>query len=157
MVKNISMNQVAPVAMKGALDLQMQHSDVISGIVSANQATALVPGQLVKLDTAAQVFVSSFVAASTSDVNTFIVIYTKKNRQTLTMGMPIEVVKFTGPAIWVEAAAAFAAGASLEYASATNITVQTLSGGKKCGVALDGAAAAGDLCRMLVLAGSVSA
>lgn len=150
MTTYLNPNQFAQVPIKGAIDLGITKSGVIAGIVSASQATALVPGQRVKLDTAAQTFTPSFIAAAASDAAIGIVMYSSKGSTTLIAGSAIEVVYFGGPVIWMEAAAAITAGASVEGV-ATGSKVQTLAAAKRTGVALDGASAAGDLVRVIAV------
>lgn len=151
MSPNININQFEQAPIKGALDLAIMNGKVITGIVSANQATALLPGQRVKLDTTAQEFIPSFVAAGDTEVAVGYVIYNSRNSANLVAGQPVEVAGNFGPVMWMEADDAIAAGATV-YFNTTGLKVDTTAGGdKKVGIALDGAAADGDLIRVIII------
>jgi hypothetical protein len=146
---NMNLNQFKQVPVEGTLDLSLMKSGVISGVISVNQATALNPGARVKLDTTAQVFVPSFVAAAYNAFADGILIFTSKG-SSMEAETACEVAMDTiGPIMWLEAAAAITAGVVVEAVTGVR-TVQTYSAGKKVGVALDGAAAAGDLIRVIM-------
>ena len=150
MYQNI--NQFEQKSIKGAIDLLIGNNGIISGVVSASQATALVPGQKVKLDTTADVSVPSFIAAADADIPCFYVVYTTKDN--FSTGSAIEVCYFGGPVIYLESAAAIAAGAVVESAG-TGLTVQTFSAGKQCGICLDPVSASGMLTRIILTTPSV--
>ncbi len=150
MSQTFNINQFAQVPLKGALDLGIMNSKVITGIVSENQATDLVPGQRVKLDTTAQEFIPSFVAAGDTEVAFGYVIYNSRNSANLEAGQPVEVASNFGPVMWMEADEAIAAGATV-YFNTTGIKVDVQAGSdKKVGIALDGALADGDLIRVII-------
>jgi hypothetical protein len=149
MVQSFNINQFEQKPIKGSLDLAITNSKVITGVVSANQATNLVPGQRVKLDTTAQEFIPSFVAAGDNDAAIGIVIYNSRNAANLAAGQTVEVALAAGPVMWMEAGVAFAAQ-TVVYQTGT--TVDTTSAThKKAGIALDGAAAVGDLVRVIII------
>lgn len=149
MSQYVNQNQFELKPLKGALDLAINSTRVISGVVSANQATALLPGQRVKLDTTAQVFTPSFVAAGDNEAAIGVVVYNSRNASSLTAGRPVEVAGAFGPVMWMEAGSTFAAGDTVYQ---TGVTVDSTSGShKKAGIALDGASAIGDLCRVIII------
>jgi hypothetical protein len=149
MTQTININQFAQLPLKGALDLAITNSKVLTGIVSASQATALVPGQRVKLDTTAQYFIPSVIAAGDNEAAIGVVVYNSRNSANLVAGQPVEVALSGGTVMWMEAAEAFAAQ-SVVYQ--TGVTVDTTSAShKKVGIAIDGAAATGDLVRVIII------
>ena len=148
MSQTFNANQFTQLPIKGKLDMSITLGRVISGVVSASQATTLYPGQRVKLDTTAQVFTPSFIAAGDNEAAIGVVIFNSKNSSNMTAGMPIEVAGAFGPVVWMEAGSTFGAGDTVYQ---TALTVDSTSAShKKAGIALDGAAAVGDLCRVIV-------
>jgi len=155
MVQTLNINQFEQKPLKGALDLAIMNSRVITGIVSANQATALVPAQRVKLDTTAQEFIPSFVAAGDNEQAIGVILYNSRNGANLVAGQAVEVAYCGGPVMWMEAAEAISAQATVYQ---TGVTVDLTSAThKKVGIALDGAAAAGDLIRVIFIEPLISA
>ncbi len=149
--QTLNINQFEQAPLKGALDMGIMNSKVITGIVSENQATALLPGQRVKLDTTAQEFIPSFVAAGDTDLAVGYVIYNSRNSANLVAGQPVEVAGNFGPVMWMEADDAIGAQAVV-YFNTTGLKVDTTAGSdKKVGIALDGAVADGDLIRVIIL------
>lgn len=149
MVQYVNQNQFEQLPLKGTLDLAINSTRVISGVVSANQATALVPGQRVKLDTTAQIFTPSFIAAGDNEAAIGVVVYNSRNASSLTAGRPCEVAGAFGPVMWMEAGSTFAAQATV-YQTGTTVDATNTSH-KKAGIALDGAAAIGDLCKVIII------
>jgi hypothetical protein len=140
-------NQFEQKPCKGALDLAISNSRVISGLVYTGQT--LYPGQRVKLATTAQNFIPLFTAAGDNEAAIGVVIGNSRNASNMTAGQPIEVAMSAGPVMWMEAGSTFAAGATVYQ---TNLTVDaTNSTHVKVGIALDGAAAVGDLCRIIIV------
>ena len=155
MVQTLNINQFEQKPLKGSLDLALMKSGVITGIVSASQATNLVPGQRVKLNTTAQEFIPSFVAAGDNDQAIGVVIYNSRNGANLAAGQAVEVAYLGGPVMWMEAAEAIAAQQTVYQ---TGVTVDLTSAThKKVGIALDGAVAAGDLIRVIIIEPLISA
>jgi hypothetical protein len=151
--ETFSANQFAQLPIKGALDLSIMSSGVITGMVSVNQSGSLYAGQKVTLDTVAGVFTPSFVAASESTTGIGHVIFTsKRSALSLANGDAVEVAINLGhcAVIWMESAATFAAMTKLEMASEANNTVQTQNSNKMIGYALDGSAAIGQLVRVIL-------
>ena len=141
----LNSNQFAQVPVKGQIDMSIKDGK-IGGMISANQATSLYPGQRVKLDTAAQVFTPSFVAAAVGDVAIGIIAYNTKQSAFAALEA-VEIILFGGPVYYAEAAAAITAGALVEGVAGAK--VQTHSAQQQTGIALDGASAAGDLIRVI--------
>jgi hypothetical protein len=154
MSQNQNLNQFSQLPVKGQLDLAIMGSGVITGVVSASQATALVPGQKVTIDTAADIRTPSFIAAAYNASAIGTVIYTTRKAPSAyaaATGEAIEVALLLGNCVvqYMEAAAAIAAGARVE--STTGNVVSTYgTSNKALGYALDGASAAGKLIRVIM-------
>ncbi len=118
---------------RGFIDWSIQKSGVLSAMVSANQATALKPGDPVKLDSAATGNTPQFVAAAASDAKAFYVT-ASENKSSFVAGDIIEVAGHFGPIMWMLAEATIAMGATVEQNA--NGNVQTLNTGKPRGMAL---------------------
>lgn len=145
----ININQTEPTPVQGDLDLSIAQSQTISGQVSANQATALVGGQPVLLDTAnSTLSFPQFVAAGVGDVALGFVKRTVQANSFPT-GSDIEVVGDFGPVMWLTAAGAIVPGALVEDA-AGDLTVQTHGSNKVRGIALDPASGSGILLRVII-------
>jgi len=149
-----NLNQFKQSAVKGEMDLQIMGSGVISGVVSENQATALKPGDKVTVDTAADIFVPSFVKAAYNASALGIVIYTSRkspSAYSADTGEALEVSLLLGrvPVIYLETSAAVTAGARVEYNSSDLVTTYG-SSNKAIGYALDGASGAGKLIRVML-------
>lgn len=145
----ININQTEPTPVQGDLDLSIAQSSTISGQVSANQATALVGGQPVKLDSANTTLAfPQFVAAGQTDVA---IGYVKRTVQanSFPTGSDIEVVGDFGPVMWLTAAAAITPGQLLEDATG-DLTVQPVTSNKVRGIALDPASGSGVLLRVII-------
>ncbi len=145
----ININQQEPTPVQGDLDLSIAQSQTISGQVSVNQATALVGGQPVLLDSANTTMpFPQFVAAATSDVAIGFVKRTVQANSFPT-GADIEVVGDFGPVMWLTAAAAITPGQLVEDASG-DLTVQAHNSAKVRGIALDPASGSGILLRVII-------
>ena len=156
MSQNQNLNQFGQLPIKGSLDLGITKSGVISGVVSASQSTALVPGQRVKLDTAADISTPSFVAAAYNEGAIGIVIQGLRkspSAYSATVGEAIEVALTFGPCScqYMESSAAISAGAKVETLQATvAIVAPYATTNNLVGYALDGCSAAGKLIRVLI-------
>ncbi len=140
----ININQTEPLPVQGDLDLSIAQSQTISGQVSANQATALVGGQPVVLDSAnTTLSFPQFKAAGQTDVAIGFVKRTVQANSFPT-GADIEVVGDFGPVMWLTAANTIAPGGLVEDASG-DLTVQayTSASNKVRGIALDPGIATG--------------
>lgn len=146
MVLNINQFQQSPV--QGDPDLQIAQSFTITGILSANQASALVAGQPVKLDSAiTSGQLPQFVAAAAAD-RAFGFIKRTAKQSTFATGDKVEVMSLFGPVMWLKAVGSVACGALLESTS-DGLGVQTKASGALRGIALD-PAADGALLRVLI-------
>jgi hypothetical protein len=149
MSQTLNVNQFEQKPLKGSLDLAIMNSKVITGVVSDSQATALVPGERVKLDTAAGSQIPSFIAADATDLAIGVVMYNSRNSENLVSGQPVEVACNVGPVMWMEADAAITVQ-SVVYQQSTAVVGTTSGSNKKVGIALDAAAAAGDIIRVII-------
>lgn len=135
---NLNINQFQQVPIRGEQDLQISRSGVLSAIVSPNQATALKAGDFVKID-AAVITAGNFpniVAAASSAVGLVFVIIHDVKKDSYVAGDVLQVAPLIGgPVVFLTAAATIAPGAAVEDSGSS--TVQTLSGGKLRGYALD--------------------
>lgn len=140
----ININQFAQTTIRGQLDQNIPPGPVISGVVSANQATALKAGDAVKMDTTSG-NVPSFVAAAASDVAIGHVVFDEKKASPVA-GDVIQVALF-GCIMWMTARGSITVQANVE--NFTDGTVQTLASAKMRGIALD-VATTGQLLRVLI-------
>jgi len=131
---NLNINQFQQVTVRGDLDLQISKSGVITGQISVNQATALLGGAFVKLDTANTGPLPQFVAAAVGDAAVGTI---KRNVKTDTFsaGDYVEVAGVYGPVMWLKAGATVAPQAFVE--DDTSGGVITKSSGAARGIALD--------------------
>jgi hypothetical protein len=149
MSNTFNVNQFEQKPIKGALDLVLMNSKVLTGVVSANQATALVPGMRVKLDTEAGSSIPSFVAAAATDLAIGTVIFNSRNAANLVAGQACEVAINCGPVMYCEADGAISAQAVVYQA--TGVKVSTTAGSnKKAGIVIDPSSADGDIIRVML-------
>ncbi len=130
----LNSNQFAQGNARGELDLQISKSGVITGQISANQATALNPGDFVKLDDANTGPVPQFIAAADTDTGFGVLIRTVKS-SSFSAGDPVEVAFLGGPVIWLKAGATIAPGAAVEDDSTGGVVTKSADAQK--GIALD--------------------
>ena len=136
MANTVNSNQFKQVPVRGDMDLQISKSGVITGQISTNQATALLGGAFVKLDTANTGPVPQFVAAATSDTGVLLGSIIRNTKQDSYSALDyVEVASPVGPVIWVVAGGTIAPGAEVEDTGSS--TVQTKSAGALRGFALD--------------------
>lgn len=133
----ININQFAQSTIRGQLDPNIPAGPSISGVVSANQATALKAGDAVKMDQLVG-NVLSFVAAAASDVAIGHVVFDEKKASPVA-GDAIQVALF-GSVMWMTAGGTILVQANVE--SKSDGTVQTQSAAKMRGIALDPATTA---------------
>ncbi len=143
-----SVNQFGMTPVKGDLDLLFQGGVITCSVVST-QVAALVAAQAVKLaDDYAPVPAVASLAADTDSSFGF-VIRTVKDQSFPALAR-LEVA-LAGSVMLMEASAAIARGAKLEFTSATNKVKTNAGTNPVCGFALDKAAANGDLIRVWIL------
>jgi hypothetical protein len=143
-------NQFAQTAMQGDIDLGIMQTGAISGRISPNQATPLLAGTPVKLDTAVTSGkLPMFIAAAVGDV-AFGYLKRTLKQSIFALGDDCEVICNPAPVMWLTAKNTVAMGASVE--SGTDpLTVQTTSAQKARGIALE-PATDGQLVRVYLLA-----
>lgn len=131
---NINQQDILPIP--GELDIQTMQNGYFTAIVDSSQATALKPGQPVKLLSSNTGPMPKVVAAGQNDVAHGLVAYVVKDAQ-FVAGDKVEIVFFGGNVIWLQATAvAILPGTQLEN-DATTLLVQAYSSNKVRGYALD--------------------
>jgi hypothetical protein len=121
-----NLNQFGPpTVIRGMLALNQPGISglTITAIISASQATAMSPGDFVKLDTAAQPGMPSAVAAAVGDTLWGCLIWSPK-KASYVAGDVVEVA-LPGSIIWLTAGATISAGAQVEDTGSS--TIQTKS------------------------------
>lgn len=148
-------NQFAMSTVLGDLDLQFP-GGVITGRVSPNQATALVAGQPVKIDSASTGGVIPLLALAANTDSTFgFVIRTLKD-QSFPTNAAVEIA-IQGAVMQMNAGAAITRGAKVEVVQSTPGNVITSAGTNPVvGFALDEAAGAGSLLRVYILTPAIT-
>ncbi len=147
----ININQFAPTPVLGDLDLQIAESSTISGILSANQATALVAGTPVIFDAAiTSGYLPQFKAAAQSDLAFG---YLKRTVQSASFSTldKVEVVGLFGPVMWLSALSTMAPGIPVQSNTSDATVVEAVSGGKVRGILID-PAVTGQLVRVMIAA-----
>lgn len=147
-------NQERITPILGMLDFnQPPTATILDAVVSPNQATALQPGQIVKLDTSVTVpGVWQVLAAVNTDIPFGMVIYnTRKNLVSAQDQVKVAVPGVGGnPIIWHVAGASITLGAWLQYNTNGSISMIPVAAGKQIAQALD-PAASGQLFRIALL------
>ena len=141
-------NQFAMTSEKGLLSLTYGSTEaVIKCQVVSTEATALVAGQAVKLsDTLSKTIEVTAVTVTTNAVFGIVVYDIKSSSKSAKDMLDIAI---NGSVVLMEAGAAIARGAKLEY-TVVGQKVATQATGTTIGTALDKAAASGDLVRVLI-------
>lgn len=145
----LNINQFAQSTVQGAPDLQFNGS-VLSARVDASQATAIVPGQAVKMYNAAGGTPTVVGLAANTDAVLGVAMFNLKDAS-YAASAPLEIA-MQGSVVWMTAGAAIARGALVEFALATNKVITSAGINTVIGLALDKAAADGDLVRILIKA-----
>lgn len=137
-MSTLNINQFEQLPVRGQQDLKIALSGVLSGIVSAAQATPLTAGDPVKLDsTVTMKGVPQFLFAGNSDVAHGYMILDPKAATVPTPNAMQVAMRFDGPVIWLLAAATVRPGFFVEQATGGGYDVQELAAGKLRGLALD--------------------
>ena len=145
----ININSFAPTPVLGDLDLTIMETGTISGMLSVNQATALVAGTPVKFDSAiTSGYFPQFIAAAQGDIA---IGYIKRTVQAASFaaGDKIEVVGTFGPVMWLNANSTMAPGIPVQQNTSDATIVEAVSGQKTRGILLD-PAVAGQLVRVIL-------
>lgn len=147
-----TLNQFGQTTTLGALDLQSRGGNVFSCEVSTSQATALVPGQPVKLDTSFAGGVPKVLALSGADDPTFGVVMFVLKDQNYPANARLEIAG-ENAVMYMNSSGAITRGSRVEVDTSTVGNVKT-SGGVNpvIGLAFDGATGANQLIRVLIKA-----
>lgn len=149
-MSTLNINQFAQLPVRGEQDLSIARSGVLSGVVSAAQATPLKAGDAVIIDPAITTVggVPQFIAAANADVAFGYVLLDPK-LATIPAPVALQVLcRSTGPVVWLVAAATIPPGSPVEQVLVGG-DVQVLAAGKLRGIALD-YATVGQLVRILL-------
>lgn len=131
---------------QGAIDLQ--GLQVLSCIVKSDESAALVPGQAVKLaDVAGALPVVTTLTANTQESFGFVVSNIKKDSFAASERVEVAI---GGAVLYMTAGGAIARGAKVEVVYTTKKVITTGGTNPVVGIALDKAAADGDLIRVLI-------
>ena len=148
MAKNL--NQFQQTAERGQIALLTANSPVISAVVDSTETGTLKAGDAVKL-VSTSVGIPHVVKCGVSDTTiTGFVVFNPVKNDSIVANDRIEIAT-TGAFIYQVASTSIVAGAALDYNYSTG-KVATANSGLACGVALDAAAADGDLIRVAVKA-----
>lgn len=152
-------NQFGQQVAVGDIDLGIQQSGALAGILSPNQASpgvTVAAGAPAKIDTTITTgFVVNFLQAGITDVA--IGIFRRTTMEgTFALGDIVEVALFGGPVVWLLANATITPGQTV-YQDTNGLVVGSGGGAKSRGIALDYATAGTVLRVLLVSAVGVSA
>ncbi len=147
-----ALNQFQQTAERGQIALLTANSPVISAIVDSSEAGTLKAGDAVKLvSTSAGIpHVAKLAAGDTTLVPTGFVVFNPVKNDGIVAKDRVEIA-ITGAFMYMVASASIQAGVNVSYAYDTG-KVATENSTPVCGVALDAAAADGDLIRVAVKA-----
>jgi hypothetical protein len=146
MVQNI--NQFGQTTEQGQLDLQFLGS-VYTARVSADQATALVAGEAVKLDTTKTGGVPAVLALANNNENIYGFVVRNLKDQSDAANANFELAS-NGSVMYMTAGAAITRGAPLEYVFATKKVITWAGINPIIGYAFDNAAADASLLRVMI-------
>ena len=143
-----SLNQFTEAPVQGELDLALNPM-TIAAQVAFDEATALIPGQAVKIvDSVDGIPKVTAVTADTDDVFGF-VNYSEKDAD-FPAGAPCEISFFRGNVMYMTASAAIARNAKVMVVVSGSKVATRASSGICIGRALDKATANNDLIRVLI-------
>ncbi len=149
MTQNLFTNQTQQTPVVGDLDLSVLQTGALSGVISANQATALKAGSAVKIDTAITAgSIPQFVAALYTDVAAIGFLRRTSKSALFSLGDDCEVVIQPAPIMWLLASGTITPGAAVQNYT-DSFGVVALSGGKQRGYNLQ-YAVSGQLTRVLL-------
>lgn len=156
MSQTLSINQFAQVAVRGQLDLQLAKKGVLSGLISANETDPVTAGDAVVIDgTITTPGVPQFVLAAVGDVaHGYMIQDPQKSSQEAPAAIQV-AMRFSGPIMWLTAAATVRPGYFVEQAAA-NGDVQEIASGKLRGLSLD-YGTVGQLVRVILIGGNEQA
>jgi len=145
-----NLNQFQQTAERGQIALLCANSPVISAVVDSTEAGTLKAGDAVKLVSTSTGIPHVVKVVNTDTTITGFVAFNPVKNDGIVAGDRIEIA-ITGAFIYQVASAAIQSGVAVDYAYSTG-KVATANSGLACGVALDAAAADGDLIRVAVKA-----
>jgi hypothetical protein len=144
----LSQNQFAQSPTKGQMDLRY-NPNTISCQVKSDEATALVPGQCVKIvDSAGGVPKVTAATVNTDDV--FGIVAYSNKQSSFAAGDAVEISFFRGNVMYMEASAAIARGEKVSPVITGSKIVGHSGALRVIGRALDKAALDGDLIRVII-------
>lgn len=143
-----NLNQFAMTQTKGAVDLKAGNYNIISAAISASETGTLVPGQAVKIEDSAGGLPKVLALALATD-STFGFI-ARVLKQSEFEAKDVVEVALDGSIMVMEAGAAIARGAAVEVSLTGNKVITSAGVNNIVGVALDKAAADGDLIRVMI-------
>lgn len=145
-----NLNQFQQTAERGQIALLCANSPVISAVVDSTETGTLKAGDAVKLVSTSKGIPHVVKVGSADTATCGLVVFNPVKNDGIVAGDSVEIA-ITGAFMYMVASAAISAGAAVDYAYATG-KVATANSGLACGVALDAAAADGDLIRVAVKA-----
>jgi hypothetical protein len=149
----INPNMFAMETVQGQIDLSF-HSSVITCEVSSSQATALLPGQAVKLEDSAGGLPKVLALATNADPSFGVVLRNLKDINFPAMAR-VEVA-LAGSVVYMTAGAAIARGAKVEFVNSTLKVITAAGTNPVLGFALDKAAGDNSLVRVYILTPAVT-
>lgn len=147
----VNINSFNMVPVQGEMDLQASPANVFSCAVDASQASALVPGQAVKIYDSAGGVPKVVAVSGNNDTSLFGFLVRNLKDQDAPANARVEIAS-TGSVMYMTAGAAIARGARVEIVNSTQKVITSAGTNPVVGVALDKAAADGDLIRVLIVA-----
>ena len=145
-----NLNQFQQTAERGQIALLCANSPVISAVVDSTETGTLKAGDAVKLVSTSKGIPHVVLVGSGDTTCCGLVVFNPVKNDGIKAGDRVEIA-ITGAFMYMVASASINAGAAVDYAYATG-KVATANSGLACGVALDAAAADGDLIRVAVKA-----
>jgi hypothetical protein len=140
-------NQFRQTTDVGYVDLQNSTENILSCVHLAGQSTPLVAGQAVKLADN-YTHIPSVQASTIAETAWGVVVRSLKNKD-FPASKPLEIAR-AGVTMFMQASAAIARGANVQYDPATNKVATKASTNGILGQALDKAAADGDIIRVTI-------
>lgn len=145
-----NLNQFQQTAERGQIALLCANSPLISAVVDSTETGTLKAGDAVKLVSTSKGIPHVVKVGNSDTACCGLVAFNPVKNDGIVAGDRVEIA-ITGAFMYMVASAAINAGAAVDYAYATG-KVATANSGLACGVAIDAAAADGDLIRVAVKA-----
>lgn len=151
---SLNQNQFAMIAVQGDLDLQY-NGGVISAIVSSAQATPLVAGQAVKIDTTVSHGMIPILGLAANSDSTFAFVIRTLKDQSFPANQAVEIA-LQGSVMQMTSGATITRGDKLEVVQSNNTVITNAGTNPVVGFALNTITNAGDLVRVYILTPGVS-